>query len=289
MSGSQGSAFIGQRMQFDRTIQLSDGRTLGYVEYGAAEGKPLFYFHGHPGSRLESRFLAQAAEPLGVRLIGIDRPGMGLSTFKPGRTLLDWPDDVSELAYQLGFEAFAVVGFSAGGPYAEACAYKIPRKLTACGIIAGVGRVPFLQALLARWLPNMLTRSIERSLETKEKARAMLARMAEKWVEADQQCLLIPGVSSTILDSLMEAMLHGPEGTAYEGTLFGEPLGFELEQIALPTVFLWHGVKDQEIPVTAAREVAKRIPRCKASFYPNEGHISLIVNHAQDILTALAI
>jgi pimeloyl-ACP methyl ester carboxylesterase len=66
----------------DKTIQLHDGRILGYSEYGSPEGKTLFYFHGHPGSRFEARFLAQQASLAHIRLIGFDRPGMGLSSFK---------------------------------------------------------------------------------------------------------------------------------------------------------------------------------------------------------------
>ena len=30
-------------------IKLKDGRMVGYREYGAPEGKPVFCFHGHPG------------------------------------------------------------------------------------------------------------------------------------------------------------------------------------------------------------------------------------------------
>jgi hypothetical protein len=56
----------------DKTLQLHDGRTLGYTEYGAAEGKTLFYFGT---SRLEARFLAEQAAQAGIRLIGVDRPG----------------------------------------------------------------------------------------------------------------------------------------------------------------------------------------------------------------------
>jgi pimeloyl-ACP methyl ester carboxylesterase len=288
MSDSPGSVAIDQQAQLNRTIHLSDGRELGYVEYGAADGKPLFYFHGYPGSRLESRFLASASEAAGTRLIGIDRPGMGLSTFKPGRTVLDWPDDVLALADTLRLESFAVVAFSGGGPYAAACACKIPQRLTACGIIAGVGRISGYQAFLARWMPNLLTRTIERSLQTREKAHRMLARQSERWVEPDRKSLLKPGVSNILVDSLMDAFHQGSRGVAYEGTLFGHPSGFQLEEIAFPAVYLWHGGLDQEVSIDAGREVARRIPQCKATFYPDEGHISLIVNHAEEVVSALA-
>ena len=63
----------------------------------------------------------------GVRLISPDRPGMGLSTYQPGRRLVDWPADVAHLTEALGIERFAVMGWSAGGPYAAVCAARIGR------------------------------------------------------------------------------------------------------------------------------------------------------------------
>jgi pimeloyl-ACP methyl ester carboxylesterase len=56
---------------------------------------------------------------LGVRHIQLDRPGFGLSDFQPGRTVLDWPDDVAHVADLLGIERFAVIGVSGRGPYME--------------------------------------------------------------------------------------------------------------------------------------------------------------------------
>jgi hypothetical protein len=82
----------------DHTIRLRGGRRLGYAEWGDPRGGPLLFFHGWPGSRIEARLGDKAASVSGVRLIAIDRPGMGLSDFQPGRTLLDWPADVVQVA-----------------------------------------------------------------------------------------------------------------------------------------------------------------------------------------------
>ena len=106
-----------------KTIRLRDGRLLGYAEYGVPEGKPVLHFNGFPGTRFEASLIADAAARVGVRLIGVDRPGMGLSDFQPGRRILDWPDDVLELADALGLERFAVMGVSGGGPF---CALRSP-------------------------------------------------------------------------------------------------------------------------------------------------------------------
>lgn len=96
---------------------LGDRRRLGYAQYGKPDGEPLFYFHGHPGSRLEGRFAHKAAAEAGFRVIALDRPGYGLSDFKPGRALKDWPEDVAEAADMLGLAKFSVAGASGGGPY----------------------------------------------------------------------------------------------------------------------------------------------------------------------------
>ncbi len=273
----------------DKTLQLHDGRTLGYAEYGIAEGKALFYFHGHPGARLEARFLAEQAAQAGIRLIGIDRPGMGLSRFKAGRRLLDWPDDVVELADSLHIDRFAVVGFSGGGPYALACAYKIPHRLRACGIIAGVGHTSHFLSFLSMWLPWLLIPIARRFFRDEEHARKSLMWAARSWVEPDKKSLLFPETSELMAASLVEALRQGTRGPAYDGILIGggRPWGFKLEDIAFPTLYLWHGEQDKDVPIAIGRAVAERLARCKATYYPGEGHISLIVNHREEIVRAL--
>ncbi len=117
------------------TIRVPDGRTLGYAEVGDPAGAPLVYFHGNPGSRLDftSERYDRALRAAGVRFIGTDRPGFGLSDPKPGRGYADWAADVGALADSLGLDRFAVLGYSRGGRYALACAARIPERLTAVG------------------------------------------------------------------------------------------------------------------------------------------------------------
>ena len=123
----------------DRQIRLDDGRVLGVAEFGVADGAPLFYFHGFPGSRVEATLAEPAARELGLRVIAIDRPGFGRSDYLARRTIGDWPDDVAAVAERLGLERFAVVGVSGGGPYAAACAARLAPRLTAVGIVCGLG------------------------------------------------------------------------------------------------------------------------------------------------------
>ena len=271
----------------NNSIQLRDGRTLGYAEYGSSEGKVMFYFHGHPGCRLEAKFLAEQAAQANVRLIGIDRPGMGLSSFKEDRTILDWPDDVTELADSLKIDRFAVVGFSGGGPYAAACAYKIPNRLTACGIIAGVGKMnPFL-SFLSMWLPWLILPLSRRLFRDEEHARESLLKFSRNWPEPDRKSLLLPGIWELMAASLVEALRQGSKGAAYDGTMLGGSLGFNLEDITFPQMYVWHGELDKEIPIRVGQAVADRLVHCKATYYSNEGHVSLIVNHREEIVSTL--
>ena len=141
----------------DSTIRLRDGRRLQYLEIGKSDGPPIIHCHGNGSSRLEVLAVAVAAERIGVRLMSLDRPGIGRSDPKPGYRLLDWPDDVVEVADQLGIEQ----------------------------------------------------------------------------------------------------------------------------------LFLWQGEQDRVMPAAAAHLLAQALPYCTATYYPNDGHLSTFVNHAQEIWKAL--
>ncbi|MEM8931047.1 MAG: alpha/beta hydrolase, partial [Acidobacteriota bacterium] len=120
----------------DLSMHLPDGRRLGYVELGDADGLPLIFFHGTPGSRKMFDADELMARIPGLRLILPERPGYGLSDPQPDRTLLDWPQDVAALADQLGLDRFAVGGISGGGPHALACAHRQSDRLTHTIVLA---------------------------------------------------------------------------------------------------------------------------------------------------------
>lgn len=91
------------------TLTLPDGRKLGYAQYGSLTGKPILFFHGLPGSRIDCAGFHDLGKELGARLVSIDRPGMGWSTPQPGRKLLDFPKDVEHLTEHLGLENYSLM------------------------------------------------------------------------------------------------------------------------------------------------------------------------------------
>jgi len=286
-------------MQGDMTLRLEDGRLLGYAVYGDPEGQPVFYFHGFPGSRLEARLADRVAARLGVRLIALDRPGFGLSDFKPGRTIFEWPDDVVKIAGTLGINRFATIGVSGGGPYAAACALRIPERLTAVGIVCGLGpldtpdstdrmiRKNRLIFFLGRRLPWLARISLWRmAYLARRNPEGMLGRMIGALPDPDKVVLARPEVQTTMKDNIVEAFRSGSRGATCELLLHTRPWGFLLKDIAT-RVDLWHGEQDGSVPPTMGQYLARSIPNCRAVFHPGEGHFSLVINHMEEILGSL--
>jgi hypothetical protein len=98
------------------TFALADGRKLGYAQYGSLKGNAIFYLHGLPGSRAEGAYFHELGLELDARIIATDRPGYGLSSPHPGRTLLDFPKDLESLAKHLRLEQYAVLVCSTREP-----------------------------------------------------------------------------------------------------------------------------------------------------------------------------
>jgi pimeloyl-ACP methyl ester carboxylesterase len=288
--------------RFNQRITLSDGRMLGYDEYGPPDGAALFYFHGTPSSRLEWRMFGgeSLATRLHLRVIAMDRPGMGLSTFQRGRRLRDWPADVAALADALGIERFSVLGFSGGGPYAAVCALALPARLMSVAIVSGAG--PFLEPGCAEGV-NPTSRQFFDLCRNKPLRGRLLLRMMgfmaryapsrlltqslSALPEADQVALQQPEVQHWYLRTLREAQRRGPRGAQQDTALMVGPWEFRPQEIAVPT-HLWYGEADRETPIAMGRYLAAAIPQSRTHFYPGEGHLSVMVTHLQEILEALA-
>lgn len=287
-----------------QTFQLPDGRVLGFAEYGAPQGKPLFYFHGWPSSRIEFGGLNgdAVARELNVRVISADRPGFGISGYRANYQFTDWPQDVALLADQLGIERFAVMSYSAGSPYGLACAYALSDRLTSVGIVSGVGQ-PFSAPGAAKGMPtvmlwttarihprltwmmfNMMKNTLAKAPRDQLPKSARQAMMAEADFQFIKQHPYINGAN---LDGGVEALRGGGLGPAEAGRLYWKPWGFRLEDIRMK-VHTWHGEDDLNAPFAVHGKVlAEKLPNVEAKFYPGEGHISLIHKYLKTIIETL--
>jgi pimeloyl-ACP methyl ester carboxylesterase len=280
----------------DNVISLRDGRKLGYAEYGDPSGKPVFFFHGLPGSRLQRHPDDSIAIELGAHIITIDRPGYGLSDFHQGRQLLDWPDDVAQLADALKIDQFAAIGLSGGGPYLLTCAYKMPERISSATIVSGMGPIddpdvvksmlPFMRLGLGI-APKVPWGVVRLALDPIAKLVSRNPLGAKKLVPAsapatDKMAFARPDIQEVDRQDLGEAYRNGAQGALWEVVLLATPWGFRLQDIR-KKIFLWHGEEDTTVPQQMGRYVARTLSNCKATFYPGEGH-TLIYNYWRKIL-----
>jgi pimeloyl-ACP methyl ester carboxylesterase len=279
-----------------RRVTLPDGRGLGIAEFGPADGPPILYFHGWPSSRLEPAILGID----NVRLIGVDRPGYGLSdAVKPGpRRLADWPKDIAALADKLGLQRFAVFGLSGGAPYAAAVAAAMPERVAGLALVSGLGppEAPGMQAgrmamLLgfgtAHWRRRIVFNLARRTLIS-ERNDARILSMRRRYVHRGERdsMAMTDELGERLLACWREGLRRGVEGAASDCRIYGEPWPFRAAEIRVPTT-IWHGEADHVVPVSIGRFYAAALPKARQHFIPGEGHISLAAFHYDDILDEL--
>jgi pimeloyl-ACP methyl ester carboxylesterase len=266
----------------NQTIKLRDGRTLGYAEYGDPSGEPLLFFHGTPGSRLMA-VPAWNDVSLGQRIIVPDRPGLGLSDFKPNRTILDWPDDVAELTDALGLDRFVVAGVSGGGPHSLACAYKLGDRVIRAGVISGAAQIETAADLEGMHGPNKTAFTLARRAPwILRPLFEVMGFVAKRWPDAafaekgmppaDVEIMKDPALKEALRSEAPEAYRQGGRAVAHEAVMFARPWGFRLEDVKRP-VLLWHGSDDKNAPLAMAKTMEARIPDCTAKYYEGEGHL----------------
>jgi pimeloyl-ACP methyl ester carboxylesterase len=278
-----------------RSIVLPDGRRLAYAEYGMLDGRPLLYFHGLPGSRIEARLLHAAAAKQGIRLIAVDRPGIGGSDYLGDRRISDWPKDVSALTDAFGFERVAILAISGGAPYALACAAIIPERLTRVTVVGGIApldmagfsamqgfsrfglRLACIGPAFAQLFVGLCAWTLRRD------ALGTLDWVARYVPPADRATLARPQIKRALAESFTEAVRGGSRGPSKELVLLARPWDFPLTDVRAPVSF-WYGEADAVVPAALGRNLVKRVPDCRAHFLPGEGHYSLPVGHAESIL-----
>jgi pimeloyl-ACP methyl ester carboxylesterase len=278
-----------------------DGRRLGYAEAGDLDGPPVFAFHGIPGSRsdFERLFGQQGLEGSGVRVIGIDRPGFGVSDFQQNRRFHDWPADVATVADHLGIDRFAVLGYSAGGPYVIACARALSGRLTFAGIVSGVGpaetprfrdgmgKTDAIMTRLARIAPPLARLAIAQATRQAQRSPEKFSRTFDK--ELSPPDLEIHRDSATrqvVRDIFLESTRQGPAGVVHDYRIWARPSELAFEETDFP-VRVWHGDLDEIVPMHHAQYVAGRLPKAEVTVLAGVGHLHTL-DRWRDFLTSAA-
>ena len=278
-------------------MTMRDGRQMGYSESGDPAGRPVFFFHGFGTTRV----ICPPEEPareLGIRLIAVDRPGIGLSDPMPGRRLMDWPDDITEISRRLGVSSFAVVGWSGGGPYALACAAALADRVTSVALVsapaplAGAADPAYLRRLdrhavrvadRAPWVIRLAMWHWGRP--QRRDAAAFFERSVAEMCAADQAVLADEALRGRMIANSAELYRQGGRGMYDEALVLARPWGFDLADVRVP-VSIWQGKRDETVPLAMAHHLAREIPDSMLRLFDNDGH-HLLYRRWPEILAAL--
>lgn len=271
------------------SVRVPDGRSIAVEEYGDPAGPIVLYFHGWPACRLEAGLIPD----LPVRLLALDRPGYGRSSPHPGRSLLDWANDVAYVTERLGIDRFHVVGLSGGGPYATACAHALPNRVLSLSLVSPVPP-PELVPHRAAGVGHLfrLGRHPRLAHRLFSVARPLLRRriitprtVVGSGLPESDLAVLDPAMLAALGLVWREGFRRSIQGALSDAQVYARPWGFDVSEIKVPSS-LWFGGRDSLIPEAALAPFAA-IPGIAWHRLPEDGHYSLALRHAGAILTEL--
>lgn len=289
-------------MPSEGSIQLGD-RTIAYLEVGDPDGPLVLHNHGGPGSRLEAELFDSAATANGVRLIAVDRPGIGRSDPQPDRTWESWAKDLQSVADSLGADRFAVTGWSEGGPWAlAAAAYLDPVRLVHVTCIAGGCFGTFGANWAAKYQDGpdklggflamhfhpgfKLMYELTLALPTKHFEDNYGKAIVKMVNTADQEVLSDEDNMKLFLAESKECFRQGSDGEVRDATMLYEAWPFDVGTVTRPVHF-WQGTEDHLIPEALSKEVANGTPGAIWHSVEGGGHF-IAVSHADQILALAA-
>lgn len=275
------------RPRLEGQVTVRDERRLGFATFGSPLGRPVFWFHGTPGARRQIPVEARAlADEHDLRIIGVDRPGIGMSTAHVYDDVLDWTRDLEIVADTLGVGEFHVIGLSGGGPYALATSAAMPDRVRGIEVLGGVAPTVGPDAVgggavgLARPLAPVVglgRRPISFALTNAIRVARPFAGSALDLYRVvqpagDKRVLGRPEFKAMFLDDLVNGSRKQISAPLADLILFTRPWGFALADVTAP-VRWWHGDADHIVPWEHGRHCVERLPDAELLTLEGESHL----------------
>lgn len=279
----------------DHQICLKDGRTLNYREFGNCKGKLVLWFHGLNSSCREPGYVNEQICRSGLRIVAVERPGIGKSTYDCDREILDWPDDIRQLVAALGCHKFGIIATSGGSSYGCACALKMPHRVTHLALVSPYspidapciesGNVDGLVRFAAN-RPNLAKAALKATANQLERnPDKVMKRAKKKYSDSDVELVYSnPEVYQHRIENLHRVVAQGPCGLLTELTLQANDWGFEVCKIRNVPVSIWSGGDDPITPPSMAKYLNRQIRGSRLTTGPNDGHVTALTNHVRAIL-----
>jgi pimeloyl-ACP methyl ester carboxylesterase len=276
-----------ERPRLEGSVAVRDGRRLSFAEFGTPRGAAIIWMHGTPGGRRQIPVEARAyAAEHDLRIIGIDRPGIGTSTPHLYANVLDWVGDLELLADALAIDTMRVIGLSGGGPYAMAAGVGLPDRVHGVGVLGGVAPTKGPDAIrgglveIAPYAAPVLSLTRVPLAYLLAGAIRLIRPLAGPAIDTyaalqprgDKELLARPEFRAMFLDDLLHGARFQVGAPLADIILFTRPWGFDLADVKVP-VRLWHGDSDHIIPHAHGVHVAARLPDARFETIPGESHL----------------
>jgi pimeloyl-ACP methyl ester carboxylesterase len=293
-------------MQLDG-VRLPDGRWAQLWQGGAADGPTVFFFHGCPDTRLAACTGDRAAKEVGVRLVAVSRPGYGASD-PLARSLTSVADDTVAVANSLEIDRFVGLGMSVGGQYALATAARHPDRVVSVGVVATPAVVPELappchrddldaeqREFFAQLARCSVTDAVELMRPGFEKFVAEVdpldpddQKLSRRWIAQlppGDVAALAGSTDAELAQSAREALINS-DGYLGDAAVAFRSWDVRPEGVTCPT-WLWYGECDDNVSVRNGQWFADHLSRASLVVRAGSTHLATLVEHWDEILTAL--
>jgi len=276
-----------RRPALEGTVAVREDRRLSFAEYGSPRGEALVWMHGTPGARRQIPLPARRyAEKHGLRIVGIDRPGIGSSSPYLYPDIFDWTRDLEMLLDALAIEDVRMIGLSGGGPYALAAGAALGDRVRAVGVLGGVAPTRGPDApeggpiqLAVRFAPVLAAARVPLGVALTSTIRVVrplagpaLDLYAAVQPAGDKALLGRPEFKAMFLDDLLNGSRFQTSAPLNDLVLFTRDWGFTPAQVDSPVVW-WHGDDDHIIPFAHGAHVVERLPDAELRTIDGESHL----------------
>ena len=282
-------------------LRLGGRRRLGWAEFGDPDGRLVLWCHGTPGARRQVPPSGRrSAERLGLRIVCIERPGVGASTGHKYERFADFGAEAGRIADELGHERFAIGGLSGGGPYALAAGWANPDRVAVVAVVGGVCPVVGEDGIGTEGVVA-LTRRFQWMLEPFRVplgvglwaaiiplvplAKLTYVAYTRTVPEGDRKVFADSEIEAMFIDDLRHGSMLRFGAIAHDAALFGRHWGFDLADVRVP-VRWWHGDSDPLVSLHHAEHTVGRIADCELRVRPGESHLGGFAA-ADEVLTAI--
>lgn len=273
-------------MEPEGVLELEGGRTVGWLLRGPADGRPVAWLHGQPGSRRDVCAFSDAVlERWDVQLLAIDRAGYG-DTSPAGLDRRTVSGDLFAVADHLGWSRFPVLAVSMGGIYALTAAAMEPGRVT--GVLLAAGHVlPYDDDAVVARLSGaeqadlaLLRQGAEVAAPAYEAAVGqvltdpigLLRELTATW-SAEEQALAAGEFGAALGASFAFGLAAGHQGYLEDGLRTLRPLEVALSDVRCRVVAV-HGDHDDLEPCQNLQRLLPQLPDARAIVMPGLGHLA---------------